>query len=132
MRKITLPALLILLLYACATEPRTLNDISSDLPVERYFRLAQEAADRGRFNLAILYYQKIYELFPTDVRRITAAEYGEALIHFRLGRFDEAEALFRAIIARFNNPVFGPRFGPNDRWILVLSQARLADIEARR
>jgi tetratricopeptide (TPR) repeat protein len=113
----------------CATGPKTVGDLPDDLPVDRYFRLAQEASSQKNYKLSLLYYEKIYELFPTVVNKITIAEYEEGFVYFKQKEYEKAAPLFQNVVDRFANPVFSSYFSETDRWALTLAQDRLNDIE---
>jgi tetratricopeptide (TPR) repeat protein len=120
----------LIVLVGCATN--VAKDLDSSVPIERYFRLAQEASDRANYALALNYYQKIYQDFPSQVAKITIAEYEEGFIYFKQRDYGRAVLLFEGVIARFNNPSYGRYFGDTERWVLLLSQTKLDEIRQIR
>ena len=65
---------------------------------------AHEAMDRNRFNIAIQYYQALYERNPTNIDLVITAEYHIAHIHYRQGRLDQARQGMMGVLAYYDTP----------------------------
>jgi len=89
---ITLAAALIL--SACATTVIIDEDMSSAEIMQR----AQEAMDRNRYEIAIQYYEALYDRNQTNIDLIITAEYHIAHIKYKQKKYDEArEGLNRVL-----------------------------------
>lgn len=119
-RRAAAPLLLLLCLAVmasggCATISETLND---DQTQEELFRLAQDAYNGTRYELALIYYDSIVDRFNADRAIRVSAEYEMAYIHFHTGNTEEAKAQFATLLAEYRlNPVGFPR------WVFVLTSS---------
>jgi len=128
MKKILYAILLcsLLALGACATGP---VEIDEDLSPVEYFQKAQEAAGtRNDYKTALAYYETFIERYPDDVQRVTEAEYEIAFIHHVQGNVEQAEAEFRALLAKYEQP--GAEVLP--KWPRVLAEKLLTEIEIEK
>ena len=90
-----LTAVLALFLISCRSATDTLEP---DLLPAEIFQRAQEAADSGRYNQALLYYQTFQERYPEEVERNLWASYEIAFLYYKLGKYDRAVELFDELI----------------------------------
>ena len=97
---------LVLALAACAGA--LLGCASTQLPSEaaelsapKLVQRAQEAADKGNYLLAIEYYRAVQERFPDEVERSLWAAYEIAFLNHKMGRDEEAIALFDELLREY-------------------------------
>ncbi|MBN2509326.1 MAG: hypothetical protein JXB03_03580 [Spirochaetales bacterium] len=128
MRNIILSGLIVVagLLSGCTTVPKSIDE---NLSINEYFQKAQEAVvQRNDYDTALLYYQTFKERFPEEKGRIVEADYEIAFIYYKKEQFDQAETLFRDIIARYELPEAQDYY----QWPKVLSEKLLVTIEEKR
>ncbi|MDR1445134.1 MAG: tetratricopeptide repeat protein, partial [Treponema sp.] len=77
----------LLVLSACLTDGQT---IPAGLQPEDLLQRAQEASDRNRYNLALRYYQALYDENRDSSDWTLAAEYEIAFIHYKQKKYQEA------------------------------------------
>jgi len=94
-----LTAALALFLISCRSATETLDP---DLLPAEIFQRAQEAADSGRYNQALFYYQTFQERYPEEVERNLWASYEIAFLYYKLGEYDRAVELFDDLIELYN------------------------------
>ena len=94
-----LTAVIALFLISCRSANETLEP---DLLPAEIFQLAQEAADSGRYNQALRYYQTFQERYPEEVERNLWASYEIAFLYYKLGEYDRAVELFDELIALYD------------------------------
>jgi outer membrane protein assembly factor BamD (BamD/ComL family) len=90
-----------LLIASCASGP---VDISLELSAAELIQRGQEASDRNRFELSLIYYEAILERFPKDLSNVCAAEYEIAFIHYKQKKYAEAKSEFADLLARYEDP----------------------------
>jgi outer membrane protein assembly factor BamD (BamD/ComL family) len=95
-------ALLVCGLSACATVPQDIPQLSAEELVQR----AQEASDRNRYNLALRYYQALYERNQDseDLTWTLTAEYEIAFIHYKQKKYAQAREELTALLGRYDDP----------------------------
>jgi outer membrane protein assembly factor BamD (BamD/ComL family) len=86
---------------------------ANELPARKLVQLAQEAADKSNYALAIQYYQVVRDR-ADDVERSLWAAYEIAFLHHKMGDDETAIALFDELIRDYeerNDPELpqGPR-----------------------
>jgi outer membrane protein assembly factor BamD (BamD/ComL family) len=110
-------------LYACASGPVV---IPQDLSAAELIQRGQEASDRNRYSVSLMYYESILERFPGDLANVCAAEYEIAFIHYKQKKYPEAKDEFTDLLARYDSPdeeLLPPQFK-------ILSTKILSKIEA--
>ena len=90
-----------LLAFSCASGPTV---IPENLTPAELIQRAQEASDRNRYEVSLLYYEIIIERFPFDIDNIIAAEYEIAFIHYKQKQYETAKAEFNDLLERYNTP----------------------------
>ena len=104
MKKIFVPAIaaviVVFLMSACAT---TVN-ISDDLSPAELIQRGQEALDRNNYNIAIQYYQALYDRNRNSIDLIITAEYHIANIHYKRGNYELAIEGFNHVLSYYNTP----------------------------
>ena len=78
--------------------------ISEDLSPAEIIQRGQEALDRSRYNIAIQYYEALYNRNLTNIDLLITAEYHIANIHYKQGKFDLARKELNAILAYYDTP----------------------------
>ena len=97
MKKLTFLVLIMTLIFgACVS---TLN-ISDDLSAAELIQRAQEASDRNQYNIALKYYQALYDRNETLDLNITA-EYEIAFIHYKQGDYNQARDKFETLLEHY-------------------------------
>ena len=127
-RKALLSGLLIILavLSGCRSVP---DSIDENLSINEYFQKAQEAVVQWNdYDTALLYYKTFEERFPEEYARIVEADYEIAFIYYKKEQYDQAEALFKDIIARYDTPLAETFY----LWPKVLSEKILEKIQEKR
>ena len=89
-----------LFLLSCASTV-TIND---NLSPAEIIQRGQEALDRNRYNIAIQYYQALYDRNPHSIDLIITAEYHIANIHYKQKKYGQARAELNAILEYYNSP----------------------------
>ncbi|MDR0730237.1 MAG: hypothetical protein LBF63_01115 [Treponema sp.] len=92
--------LLALGLSACATVPQDIPELSAEELIQR----AQEASDKNRYNLALQYYQALYERNQNSSDWTLTAEYEIAFIHYKQKKYAMAREELNALLSRYDNP----------------------------
>ncbi len=128
-RVITFPRLSIILtvllsVTACYTPP---DEIPEGLSQMEFFQRAQTAADQGRYETALLYYNELLERFPDDRSAQIEARYEIAFIAYKQGEYEEAQMLFENILAEYE----ADQGRGLPEWPRVLSLRLLATIDER-
>ena len=90
----------VLLLFACVT---TAN-ISEDMTPAQLIQRAQEASDRNRYNLAMQYYEALYQRHRHSIDLVITAEYGIAFIHYKQKNYQQSREGLNTLLARYDNP----------------------------
>ena len=117
---------IIVSISSCISVPAP-EDIPADLSAMEYFQHAQEAvAQRNDYDTAMVYYQTFKERFPDDLQGNVEADYEIAFLHYKMGEYSEAKAMFKEIIARYETD----EASRLKEWPLILSRKVLAKIEA--
>jgi len=79
-------------------------NISEDLSPAEIIQRGQEALDRNRFNIAIQYYEALYNRNLSNIDLLITAEYHIATIHYKQGKYDLARQELNAILAYYDTP----------------------------
>jgi outer membrane protein assembly factor BamD (BamD/ComL family) len=114
-----LAALLIFLFSACAS---TVN-ISDDLSPAELIQRAQEATDKNRYNIALQYYEALYDRNRNNIDLVITAEYEIAFIHYKQKNYSQARQELTALLKYYNTP---------DEELLPQHFKRLAQIVIQR
>jgi len=65
---------------------------------------AQEAMDRNRLEVAIQYYEALYERNQNSIDLIITSEYHIAFIRYKQKNYDEAREGFNSVLSYYNTP----------------------------
>jgi len=114
-----LAVLLAFLFSACASTVNISNDLSSAELIQR----AQEATDRNRYNLALQYYEALYNRNPDNIYLIITAEYEIAFIHYKQKKHYQAREELTSLLEYYDTP---------DEELLPQQFKRLAQIVIQR
>jgi TolA-binding protein len=87
-------------------------------PAAKKLLAADGLLERKLFKLAADDYEQFLKDYPND-SRLTAARYGLAICHYRLGKFDAAEPLLRQVLA-------DETFGETDQVLSLLGYCELS------
>lgn len=111
-----------MLLSACQSVPET---VPEDLSQQQFFQAAQEFVDEENYPAALFYLEEFAVRYPDDQYNLIAADYQVALIHYKQGELETAEAEFSDIISRFETAE--PDQYP--AWVEVLSKKLLEKVQ---
>jgi len=100
MNKFCILFFLILVFSSCIT---TVNIPDNMSPAEIIQR-GQEALDKNRYNVAIQYYNALYERNRNIIDLIITAEYHIAFINYKQGKYDLARHELNAVLEYYNSP----------------------------
>jgi outer membrane protein assembly factor BamD (BamD/ComL family) len=92
--------LLTFLFSACLT---TVN-ISENLSPAELIQRAQEATDKNRYNIALQYYEALYDRNPGNIDLIITAEYEIAFIHYKQKKYNQAHNELTSILKYYDSP----------------------------
>jgi len=96
--RILIAVAIVLLLSACAT---TVN-VSEDLSPAELIQRGQEALERNNYNVAIQYYQALYDRNRNNIDLIITAEYHIANIHYKRGNYETAVEGLNHVLSYYN------------------------------
>lgn len=91
--------LLLAVAVSCSTSPAP-QDVAT-LSAAKLAQAAQGAADKGGYQLAIEYYKAIRDRFPEEVEGGLWASYEIAFLTHKMGKDEEAIALFDELIGSY-------------------------------
>lgn len=91
---------LVFSLSACTTVPQDIPELSAEELIQR----AQEASDKNRFNLALQYYQALYDRNQNSSDWTLTAEYEIAFIHYKQKKYALAREELNVLLSRYDNP----------------------------
>jgi len=91
---------MVLLFSVC----QTTVTISEDMSPAEIIQRAHEALDRNRYNIALQYYQALYDRNRNNADLVITAEYHIAHIHYKQGRFDQARQGMNGVLEYYNSP----------------------------
>jgi outer membrane protein assembly factor BamD (BamD/ComL family) len=97
--------------------------IAEDLSPAELIQRAQEATDRNRYNIALQYYEALYNRNRNNIDLIITAEYEIAFIHYKQKRYQQSRAGLTALLQYYNSP---------DQELLPQQFKRLAEIVIAR
>jgi len=100
MKRLLIILTTILLFSACATRANITEDMSPAELIQR----GQEAMDRNRYNLAIRYYEALYDQNRTNIDLIITAEYSIGFIHYKQRKYDLARMELNSVLAYYDSP----------------------------
>ena len=100
MKRLLLTLTIVLLFSAC----RTTVNIRDDMSPAEIIQRAHEAMDRNRYNIAIQYYEALYDRNRDNIDLVITAEYHIAHIHYKQRRFDEAREGMIGVLAYYYSP----------------------------
>jgi hypothetical protein len=95
-----LTALSIFLFSACAS---TVN-ISGDLSPAELIQRAQEATDRNRYDIALQYYDALYDRNRNNIDLVITAEYEKAFIHYKQKNYVQSRQELTALLKYYDTP----------------------------
>jgi outer membrane protein assembly factor BamD (BamD/ComL family) len=95
-----LASLLTFLFSACVT---TVN-IAENLSPAELIQRAQEASDKNRYNIALQYYEALYDRNRNNIDLIITAEYEIAFIHYKQKKFEQSREELTALLKYYDNP----------------------------
>jgi outer membrane protein assembly factor BamD (BamD/ComL family) len=97
---LALITLLTALLSSCTSTVR----ISEDMTPAELIQRAQEASDKNRYNVALQYYEALYERNRTIMDLVITAEYEIAFIHYKQKKYQQAREEMNAILEYYDSP----------------------------
>ena len=89
----------LVLFAACSSTPA---EIPNDLGAPELIQRAQEASDRNRYKVSLVYYETVLERFPDDMEYVCAAEYEIAFINYKHKNYEAAREGFNSLLARYD------------------------------
>jgi outer membrane protein assembly factor BamD (BamD/ComL family) len=92
---------LVLIVSACAGGPQ---EIPESMSAEELVQRAQEASDRNRYQIALVYYDTLLERNPTSSDWVCTAEYEIAFIHYKQKKYAEAREELNTLLERYESP----------------------------
>jgi len=95
-----LAVLLTFLFSACASTVNISNDLSPAELVQR----AQEATDKNRYNIALQYYEALYDRNSDNIDLVITAEYEIAFIHYKQKKYNQAREELTSLLKYYNTP----------------------------
>ena len=96
-----LAALAILVLFSgCAS---TVN-ISEDMSPAELIQRAQEASDRNRYNIALQYYEALYDRNRSIIDLVITAKYEIAFIQYKQKKYQQAREGLNDVLGYYNTP----------------------------
>ena len=110
---------------SCSSAPPAIPD---DISAAELIQQAQEASDKSDWATAVLYYETARERFGTDSGVLVTCEYEIAFIHYKQGKYAEAEEEFLALIAKYDTPA-GANLPPS---YLILARKVLPVIQEKQ
>jgi tetratricopeptide (TPR) repeat protein len=72
-----------------------------------YFNKAQNASQKGCYEIAIQYYEKFQEAYPNNVEKGVWAEYRIAFLHHKMGNDELSLELLNALLNRYETDISG-------------------------
>jgi outer membrane protein assembly factor BamD (BamD/ComL family) len=93
--------LAVFLISACGTSP---INISYDLSPAELIQRAQEASDRNRYNVALQYYQALYDRNRGNIDLVITAEYEIAFIHYKKKNYQQSREELTALLKYYDSP----------------------------
>ena len=72
-----------------------------------YFNKAQNASQKGCYDVAIEYYQEFFKAYPNNIEKGVWAEYRIAFLHHKMGNDTLALELLNALLNRYQNDTGG-------------------------
>jgi len=109
-------------LGACASGPAT---IPADLSAAEIFQRAQDASDRGDYQLGIRYYSMIPTSYPDDISHGTWSSYEIAFLYHKMGKNELALSLINDLLAMYDKE--GDKLPPAPHVLAVKLKARLEE-----
>lgn len=85
--------------------------------------------DENRYKTALFYYEVLLVRYPGNLSRVIAAEYELAFIHYKMGRYKQAEKGYKDIIKKYEESPYAMLYPPR---FLKLSRIGLTNIEKKR
>ena len=98
--QILLALITLFLFSSCAS----MVNISEELSPAELIQRAQEASDRNRYNVAMQYYEALYQRNQTNLDLIITAEYEIAFIYYKQKKYDIARERFAGVLEYYNTP----------------------------
>jgi outer membrane protein assembly factor BamD (BamD/ComL family) len=93
-------AVALALLASCASQNHTIPD---DLTAGEIFQRAQDAVDRGDYNLGITFYTLCQQRYPDDLNHEIWASYEIAFLYHKMRNNEKALQLVNELLARYTN-----------------------------
>ncbi|HTO22595.1 MAG TPA: hypothetical protein VMF68_11400 [Spirochaetia bacterium] len=110
----------VLVLASCASGP---EKIPPGLSAVDIFQRAQDASDRGDYQLAIRYYSLIATEYPDDVNHLTWATYEIAFLYHKMGKDAVALARINELLDQYASQ--GDKLPPAPRVLAAKLRTRL-------
>jgi outer membrane protein assembly factor BamD (BamD/ComL family) len=79
-------------------------NISNELSPAEIIQRAQEASDRNRYNVALQYYQALYERNLSNIDLVITAEYEIAFIHYKQKKYAQAKEELNSMLEYYDSP----------------------------
>ncbi|MBN1798292.1 MAG: tetratricopeptide repeat protein [Spirochaetales bacterium] len=92
------------LFTACETCEFVIDD---EMTPTHYFNRAQNASNRGCYNIAILYYQEFLKNYPNNIEKGAWAEYQIAFLNHKIGNDELALELLNTLLNRYQSDTSG-------------------------
>ncbi len=86
---------------ACTSGPVV---VPEDMSPSEIIQKAQEASDRNKFKVAKEYYEVLLDRYGTSIDLVCTAEYEIAFINYKQKHYEEAQAGFNQLLARYEGP----------------------------
>jgi len=86
-------------ILSCASQEPVFTE---GMTPEDYFQRAQDAADKGHYELALKYYFKFKETYPDNLEKNVWASYEIAFIHHKMGNDAKSLELLDEVIALYS------------------------------
>jgi outer membrane protein assembly factor BamD (BamD/ComL family) len=88
------------LFLSCGSTAKITDDMSPAELIQR----AQEASDRNRYNVALQYYEVLYDRNRSIMDLVITAEYEIAFIHYKQKKYQQAREEMTTILGYYDSP----------------------------
>jgi TolA-binding protein len=75
--------------------------VPEDLGVSELLQLGQNSLGSMDYDAALAYFQAVIDRYSSNTQALVNAQYEIAHTHYKQGNYEEAEAGFRALLARY-------------------------------
>ncbi len=123
---ITIPVILIFLLASACKSAPPVN--YNSLNKAEFFQKAQEASNKGDYEIALAYYNHFLAKYPDDIQKGIEADYEIAFIAYKQHDYKKANRLFSDILDKYSTDA--AQVLP--AWPKILSQEILKEIKEKQ